>query len=427
MNPDTKRHLMNMRHLWVWLLWALCAGSTIHRKAAGAVWFWLVLSGAWAWFQAQKQPSQPATPAPLLAQSNRYWQRIAWLCLALVAVPMLYWADKWDARHAEIRLALTAAAVASLIRAPNWSSPAFWRWVLRGVTYALALAAIMGLALVWHNGRNALPLHPIPWALGVSLISIWLLHSAWLRAQSFAERCLWGAGALCALMAVLASQSRGGYGLVVWWLVWTGAQALRVARHSPQALRAGLQRAGVATAITAMLVAAFWTTPVIQMPIHALQQAQEEYLASQAQQSGAHNTSFGARLYMWQRSMDAISHSIVWGHGQVATVQMIQQWGHEANAPTIQGLNHVHNQYLQSLIDHGLWGLASQLALIFGLCWLSVWLLRRQQSFAGWTLAGLTFMHATSSLSNVNFGHNYYAALLSSFIAWSLLSLPASE
>jgi glucose dehydrogenase len=86
----------------------------------------------------------------------------------------------------------------------------------------------------------------------------------------------------------------------------------------------------------------------------------------------------------------------------------------------------LHNEFLNQLVDHGLWGLASQLAYIVGLLLMVRQLLQAQQKTAAMAIGCVCFMHLSSSMSNVNFAHNYYTATLSLMVMLGLwLAHPA--
>ena len=88
----------------------------------------------------------------------------------------------------------------------------------------------------------------------------------------------------------------------------------------------------------------------------------------------------------------------------------IRQWGEEANSSVIKDLGHMHNEYLQTLMGHGLWGLATLLSYSQGLLLLAPKLVAspdvRQKPLA-YGLASVVFMHMSSGLSSMNFAHNY--------------------
>lgn len=398
---------------FVALLGMLAATATLSAKAAGLLWLLLVIyalvqGGRRAW-----EGKCGATPA--FHQSVALaWLGLTVLALALRAVAMLHWGDSWQERHAELRLLLGAAAVWVWLRFGRQEERSL-SW-LGTLTYGFAGACVLGLGHVAWVGREQLTTHPIAWAIGVSLLSIWLLHSALWLSQSKSEKWVWLAGGLCGVLAVLTSQSRGAFGVVLWWTavgvwhLWASADPKALAR---KVVLWGLLLAAIATVGV--------TTGLLSRPAHVLEQAVTEYEATKNSTKGAESTSFGARLYMWQRSVVAVASSPIWGYGQAGRKELIYQWGREADSALVQSLGHAHNQYLNDLLDGGVFGLASGLVYVLGLGCLVAWLLAKGRLFAGWTLGGSVLMHATAGLSNVNFAHNYYSIVLSLVVGLALL------
>jgi O-antigen ligase len=94
----------------------------------------------------------------------------------------------------------------------------------------------------------------------------------------------------------------------------------------------------------------------------------------------------------------------------------MRQWAEEASSPVVKSLGHLHNEYLQTLLDHGLWGLASLLSYSLGL----VFMVRKlraigdiQDKSLAAGLASVLFLHMSAELTNMNFAHNYYPTILS--------------
>lgn len=138
----------------------------------------------------------------------------------------------------------------------------------------------------------------------------------------------------------------------------------------------------------------------------------------QVQTSENYNTSMGARLYLWGLAWQGIQESPWIGVGTVERLHRIKHAGDGAppeqqeKLQAVRALNHVHNQYLHSALDGGLIGLTAFLILLIGLAVAMVRLTPVAPTSA-WQLGGVLFMHATSSLSNVNLLHNYYVIGLS--------------
>lgn len=414
---------MDKRHLRLFALFCLVLASfvALSSKAVGLLWL-ILLGTAMAAGWRTRGLWTGEGPVPEAVRVTRIWLGLTAAALALRSVGMLHWGDAWDERHAELRLMLTALALWIWGRKWNAASMAKFRPWLVAVTHGFAVACLLGLVQVWRVGREHLATHPIAWAVGVSLLSIWLLHSAVWRAVSPLQRWGWLAGGACGVLAVLGSQSRGAFGLVLWWLLVSGWLAWRQLRLRVD-VRHLMPKIAGATVLLAVALLGGWQSGLLKRPAHALLQAQQEYTATEQQAKGAVETSFGARLYMWQRGWAAAEQSPFWGYGQQGRKALIHQWGREADSPLVMSLGHAHNQYLNDTLDHGAWGLASGLTYLAGLFGLAWWLLLRQKPFAGWTLAGVGFMHATSSLSNVNFAHNYYSSMLSLVVGLVLLSL----
>jgi O-antigen ligase len=106
---------------------------------------------------------------------------------------------------------------------------------------------------------------------------------------------------------------------------------------------------------------------------------------------------------------------------------LIRKWGEEASSPVVKSLGHLHNEYLHTLLDHGLWGLASFLSYSLGLV-LIVRKLRaagdiRNKSLAA-GFASVLFLQSSAELTNMNFAHNYYPTILS--LAVTLLVFAAA-
>jgi O-antigen ligase len=420
----------------------LLAASTLSTKAPGFAWLWFILAGLLAWWQSrlsrQNQPMATAVPGevsaspapasqePVDAGIAKIWLITTAAALLLKTVPMIYWADPWAERHAEFRLLLGALGLYGLCQLPlerlrrAYLDANYFAWVGSGLAVACALA----LWLVLVKGSDAAPTNRIPWACALAISTCTLLTLARV-ATDWRLRYFWLAASGAGLLAVLASDVRGAYGLA---LVWP-ALALYLFKVKPTATLPHPRLKTALLAVAALLVVAVLIPSVfIQKPLQRMQIAWPEYESSQVSAAQGANTSVGARLYMWQRSLEAIKTSPWIGYGRAGRIAHIQQWGEEANSSTVKALGHLHNEYLQTLLDHGLWGLASLLSYSLGML-LMVRKLRashdvRHKALAA-GLAGVVFMLMSSGLSNMNFAHNYYPTVLS--LAVTLLVCAAAR
>lgn len=392
--------------------------SSWSTKAAGLAWLVWVLAGLGAWWQGR-------TTSGVLDQATNEFAKIWLVCAALAlafrVVPMLYWHDRWDERHAEIRLLLGAMGTYGLCRL----GLPLVRWHPQAMVGAVSISCALALVLMLWGGRDAAPTNAIPWATGVALCGVWL----WAMASDLSglNRLVCVLGAFLGLCAVLTSETRGAYGLLVLWLLTplVYAQSLKGLFTTVTAgwfKRSRFQMAAMALA-TAVGLGVFAQSSVVQRPWQRMQEASQEVAQSQESLDAGANSSVGARLYMWRHSLGFIAQSVWLGHGQTARKQAIAQWGQEAKSETVLSLGHAHNEYLHALMDHGLWGLASLLSYAVGMVWLCIRMFQTGARTQAWAVGGVLFMHSTAGLTNVNFAHNYYPTMLSIVMGLILLSL----
>jgi O-antigen ligase len=396
------------------LLLLTLALSTASSKMAGAHWLLFLLVGLWAGWQQRQQPAG-LNDASLAA---RAWLLLCMGAFAFRAVAVMYWGEGWEERHAELRLMLGALGVYGILRttaSDSWLTGAI---LTRWASHALTLSCLSGLYIVVTDGRGAVTTHPIAWAGGVAMFSLWLAHAAvGIRGLAW-ERIFWTMGAFAGMLAVLASESRGAYGVVLWiGLVWVGW----VGRHG------NWKKIFVGLLIVLLASGLLTQTRLMETPKQRVAQALQEISASRNNMSGAQNSSVGARLVLWQLAKQAVPQSPWVGYGQKQRLDLIKDWGRQQHSETVTSLGHMHNQYMQDMMDHGLWGLASTLMYLVGLTSLALWLLKRRHVFAGLTLGGVAFMHATTSLTNVNFAHNYYPTVMAVVVGLALMSIQTSS
>lgn len=399
---------------------ALLALAGLSATALGAAWAWLAVFGMWqAWRQRRQLPhilqKQPALWLWLLA---------CLLGFAAKAAATLFWHDSWQERHGEIRLLLGAMACCGLYTY-SLSVPGQRFRAVTWLSHALSLAALTGLIWVTWKGRGYTPTHPIPWAGIMAMLSCWLLAVGLDKQYPARHRQLWLAGGMLALLAVLASQSRGAFVVLLWWAAVWAYRAWWGFRQSAQKLRSLRRLVGVMANVGLALVALAYT-PVLERPRASLRDALNEAQLSLQSPAAASNSSVGSRMYMWQRSLSAIAEAPWLGHGGQARRQLLQQWARDAQSTEIAGLAHLHNEYLNQLIDHGLLGFASQLSYLFGLLVVARHFHRSGQHTGAMTVAGIGVIYTVGNMGNVNFAHNYYTAGLSLMagLAISLLSKP---
>lgn len=405
---------------WILLtLSALLIAAPASTKIAGAAWLLVVVFGLWT---VLRIPGVLTSKHPLV-QSSWVWAVACFCALALKFVATYYWADPWGDRHVEVRLFLGAAATLALVRRQSLS-PAQKIWL----THSLAFACWVALSVSYQFGR-ATPSNAIPWAAGVSFLVCLLLPLAIQPDTTGWERGVWSGSVLAGLVAVLLSQSRGSYGLVIWVVLFAGVaatrQLLRRRKTSAQWRGTVAWWLGRTVAAVVFLTVVFVSFPrIYEEPsarVTAAWQEIQDMSVSALPKVEAINTSVGVRLYMWRMAIKEIGDAPLLGHGSKSRIAWIHALGEFESLETVKNLDHLHSDPLTTLFDHGLLGLLSYLSLSLGLAWVA---LSRKLPGAvlQWSAAGILWMHLSAGLTNTNFGHNYYGVMLalSLALAWIL-------
>lgn len=413
-----------------WILLVLSASliaAPASTKIAGAAWLLLVLTGLWA---ALRLPVAWHLSRGLV-QSSQLWLAACMVALGLQAAATFYWADPWGDRHVEVRLLLGAAATLALVRRLGLSSrQKTW------LTHSLALACWVALSVSYQFGRGT-PSNAIPWAAGISFFVCILIPLVMQSGARRWERGAWGASVLAGLVAVLLSQSRGSYGLLIWVIAFAGISAVRYFLQRRKTLRQGggkgvaLRLGGTAAVLTVLALVLVSVPRIYKEPLVRVTQAWRDIQGMSAPHlppAEAISTSVGVRLYMWRMALEKIGDAPLLGYGSRARTAWIHQLGESVGSDNMKSLDHLHSDSLTTFFDHGLLGLASYLSLGGALAWIA---LRREPSSTvlQGSLAGVLWMHLSSGLTNTNFGHNYYGVMLalSLALAWILSSSGSKE
>lgn len=406
---------------WILLmLLALLIAAPASTKVAGAAWLLIGLIGLWA---ALRIPVVRSVNSALV-QSSLVWLSACFLAFALQAVATYYWADPWGDRHVEVRLLLGAAATFALVRR-LCLSPQQKTWL----THALALACWVALGISYMYGRET-PSNAIPWAAGVSFFVCLLPPLSMQSPITGWRRGAWSLSVLAGVVAVLLSQSRGSYGLVLWLVLFVGIASVKqllqrrrsMGKEWSKGAASRLFNAAVAVSLLAVVLMSF--PRIHQEPLARVQQAWSEIkeLSAPSQpHAQVINTSVGARLHMWRMALKEIGEAPLLGHGSKARIAWIHHLGESSGSDGIKMLDHLHSDLLTTVFDHGLLGLLSYLSLGVALAWIAL-RTKLYDTRLRWSVAGVLWMHLSSGLTNTNFGHNYYGVMLalSLALAWIL-------
>lgn len=411
-------------------LWALCLVlGSVSSKAMGLAWLVFVVIGIGLWIKSVARRRSPllanTSSAEKKLELGQVWLIITGIALLIRLLAAGYWHEGWQDRHAEFRLFLAAWASYGFLQHEFSEQTGLLVQRTYLTLHGLALGSWGGLALLLAYGTEQLPTYPIPWAVVMALISALLLaHATMASAGRTSLRLFWFTGALGALFAALGSGKRGAFVIVLIWLAYGIAAACWYWQSSegrPRPVR--LKGKAVVAILLVVLVSAGLNNTVLQKPIQSVESGIAEFSTALSDSSQATvNTSVGARIYLWRRSAEALTTCSWLGCGAVARRAMIHAWGEETQSPMILSLSHVHNQFLNDLLDHGLPGLLSTLLYVGGLAWLARKSRQQGHAVCAWTLGGFAIIHVISGLSNVNFLHNYYTSALSLLIALTLIA-----
>jgi O-antigen ligase len=360
-------------------------------------------------------------PSPV-EEAARIWLFACLAATAIRIIPHAFWQDDWDRRHAEMRLVLGAMATVALVK---W--PPFYR--LTGlqksrVGDALAMACALGMGVTALFGRET-PLHAIAWAVSLSFLVCLLAPMVLDPMQSPARRKLWALGVLMGCMGVVLSQSRGVYGLLIWiamasYVAASNRTLLQMSTFRPRTwFGLALVFGGFIWLLSAQPA---WLTAIF----NRMSEVWVEASLSQSNPGEAANTSVGSRLFLWSKALDAIEVQPWFGYGKENSIAMIKQWGLEINSVQVQKLGHLHHEFLDAWVSHGLMGILSLsvLATGMGLVVRKLWVPHPR---AAQGILGILFMHLTAGLSNTNMVHNYYGAMLSLSISLALVMAASEE
>ena len=360
-------------------------------------------------------------PSPV-EEAARIWLFACLAATAIRIIPHAFWQDDWDRRHAEIRLVLGAMATVALVK---W--PPFYRLMgaqKRSLGDALAMACAVGMGVTALYGRET-PLHAIAWAVSLSFLVCLLAPMVLDPSIASGHRKFWAVAVIMGCMGVVLSQSRGVYGLLIWVALasYVAASNRTLLQMSTFRLRTWLSLGLLFGSFIWMLsVQPAWLTSVI----HRLSEVWIEASMSQSNPGEAANTSVGSRLFLWSKALDAIEAQPWFGYGKENSIAMIKQWGLEINSVQVQKLGHLHHEFLDAWVSHGLMGIISLLVLATGMA-LVVRKLWRPHPRAAQGILGILFMHLSAGLSNTNMVHNYYGAMLSLSISLALVMAASEE
>lgn len=373
----------------------------------------MVLLGIYYWLKKPQENFQHCANADLktidsLAQG---WLYFCLLALALKTIPMVYWSGPWEERHAEFRLLIGATGSYLLIHYQRL--PKSW---FTGVGHALSVACVLafGLAAIW--GSHAAPTNRIPWAAGVSILSCLLLTWSFLPSANATLASVWRICSLLGLCAVLISGVRGSYALV---LIWPALWWWQNRQSAPIPIKGKLLKTALALIIASVAVA---LTPRSESPLQRVHQVAAELGLTKDSDSFIANSSNGARIVLWKAGLQAFEDHWVLGLGFTGGKDLIKQAATDSQSAMVKSLGHFHNDYIHTAVEFGILGLLSFFCYSVGMAWCAWRLYQSGLSTSANGMLAVLGMHMTTSLTNMNFAHNYYPTILSIGVSLLLLS-----
>ena len=401
--------------------------APMSTKLGGLSWVLFSLMGAWAFWGSERILQSKLTQQGVFSPSAAEEAARIWLFACLVAtairiIPHAFWQDNWDRRHAEIRLVIGALATVALVKWPPFYRLTRFQLISSG--YSLALACWVGMGVTMVYGRDT-PLHAIAWAVSLSFLVCLLAPMVVHLEVPSSHRKFWLLSVLMGAVGVVLSQSRGVYGLLIWLALtaYVAASNRTLLQFSTLKSRTlwicGLLFLGFIWVLSTKPV---WFTSVFQR----MSEGWVEVVLAQSNLNEAANTSVGSRLFLWSKALDAIEAQPWLGYGKENSIAMIKQWGVEIDSFQIQKLGHLHHEFLDAWVSHGLMGILSLLVLAMGMG-LVVHKLWVPHQRAAQGVLGILFMHLTAGLSNTNMVHNYYGAMLSLSVALALVMAASEE
>ena len=303
--------------------------------------------------------------------------------------------------NAALRLMLMALAGHSLAKKLITSESDNTRKLLGDTLAVACIASLVAISWVGFD-RDKLSTYPIPWAVVSAMITFMLLSEALDGGLGRIRKAAWLLAVTAGMLAVVTSKTRGAYiifPIALWLIVRHGIPGLK-----PRFIY------GTGLALGALLIT---LASLPSDPFHtrlAIDEARTAYT------TGDYNSSQGGRIGLYAIGWEAVRESPWIGVGARSRIDRIQHAGDTASPEEqsrwthVRTLNHMHNQYLNNMVDGGLLSLSGLLILAAGL-WLAAKRLHPFAPVASQQMNGLLLIHLTAGLSNVNFVHDYYSTM----------------
>jgi len=383
----------------------LCTvAGPLRRDLPSWAWSWWLLAGLWALAgglhrHGLRLPGfiMPAVVCPMLAcaidAAMSIWHGGGWVILRQDIKVLLGLVVAWVLMGAAQETAGKHVEQSGMMSSGHQ--------LRQAVLWAIGLQMLVALAVALQWPRKWLPDTPIPWATAVALSMAVLAPLALgrLTGQHFSAAWRVGLGLAVAAgaAAVLLSRSRAAW-VVLPWLGLLGVMS---------STRKGLALAAVLGVGAAGLGAGLWydhLQPVqVERGLRLLDLLHE---VSKWSEPDA-RTSVGSRLLLWEAAWNSLWAHPWTGIGITERIALVQQVVPPETMPEVLPLVHVHQQFLNQAVDHGVPGLVASLlcaAAPFAMAWKAL------PGVMRWQCLGVGVVHVCGLMFNANMTHGTYAA-----------------
>jgi len=390
-----------------------CIGlSTLDRTYSGIALFALFAAIFSDFIRSKAQGTSPPKKTNLIESKI---QHAALLCLIIFScsliiksIPTIYWGESIFNNNFEIRLTLAALAAYTMSLIGNQ---------LRIKNEVLFISIFFALLIALYHAYNYIyygimtPYHVISWIGGISFLYLIILLG--ISDENRTIQMLSYAGLLAGSVTIIISAVRAAYPVV--FIVFLLAPIIAARSIS---LRGLLIKYIV---FCLALLTIIFSTGGLDIFKSRVSQGLNQFsltINNIDEPEIYASTSVGARIYMWNKSVEAALENPTLGLGRNALRERLKEWGGEVKSNEVYRQRHVHNDYVQSFVNHGALGLMSWLFVLAGLFYITLIFFQISRSI-GLVSSAILISHSFMSFFNSNSMHNNYPT----FLALALLIL----
>lgn len=395
--------------LWAWWVFILLLSfATGNTKIAGAAWFLIIALGAYYGFK-NKLRVPFGSIDPIFLKAARIWLIFCVVGFFFKAVGVIYWGDPWGTRHFDFRFIFAAMAIFVFVARVEIDNSRKLQLLLALLTTSCAAVFVSYLHV---NHGIETPSNRINWSGGLVMLSWCLLPVAASKGAALHQRWVAIISILLLWVAVLMTGARGAYLSFPWLLIIVVILIFYQSSGRQVILRN--VAFGFIGLLSCFYLLHYLAPQAIEIPRERIVLAKEEAKqALVATEDGSRfiDTSVGTRIFMWGKSIEVFKESPWAGYGREQRMAFIKDWGEEAKAHIVSGQTHLHSEYINGMVDHGILGLASTMSYIFGLFAVFFCLLRGAPLMA-LSVLSIAFTHVTMSITDTNSQTNNYSVML---------------